>query len=165
MSLVRRLAVPALTATIALVILLALRPVSTGRALAIWVVLVAGIALLVLVGHSRETTGRQEASRFDAALRRRPPPAPEPVELLRIERELEQVKRTRALHRDARADVPYPVVALVGYTNAGKSTLFNRLTRADVMAAVVLGPSAGSRATSRATSRPEAASDRPRPPR
>ncbi len=53
----------------------------------------------------------------------------------RIERDLEAVKRTRALHRAARRDVPYPVVALVGYTNAGKSTLFNRLTAADVVAA------------------------------
>jgi GTPase len=56
----------------------------------------------------------------------------------RIERELEGVKRTRALHRASRSDVPYPIVALVGYTNAGKSTLFNRLTRADVMAADML---------------------------
>lgn len=52
----------------------------------------------------------------------------------RIERDLEQVKRTRGLHRTKRQDVPYPVVALVGYTNAGKSTLFNRLTSANVMA-------------------------------
>ncbi len=58
--------------------------------------------------------------------------------MVRIERELESVKRTRALHRASRADVPYPIVALVGYTNAGKSTLFNRLTRADVMAADML---------------------------
>jgi len=58
--------------------------------------------------------------------------------MVRIERELDQVKRTRALHRASRADVPYPVVALVGYTNAGKSTLFNRLTRAEVMAADML---------------------------
>ena len=58
--------------------------------------------------------------------------------MVRIERELEGVKRTRALHRASRADVPYPVVALVGYTNAGKSTLFNRLTRAEVMAADML---------------------------
>ena len=58
--------------------------------------------------------------------------------MVKIERDLESVKRTRALHRASRADVPYPVVALVGYTNAGKSTLFNRLTRADVVAADML---------------------------
>ncbi|NJL08578.1 MAG: GTPase HflX, partial [Methylacidiphilales bacterium] len=51
-----------------------------------------------------------------------------------IERELEQVTRTRALHRKSRERVPFPVVALVGYTNAGKSTLFNRLTQAEVFA-------------------------------
>jgi GTPase len=55
-----------------------------------------------------------------------------------LKRELEGVKRTRALHREARKRVPYPVVALVGYTNAGKSTLFNRLTRAEVVAADML---------------------------
>jgi GTP-binding protein HflX len=55
-----------------------------------------------------------------------------------LKRELETVKRTRALHREARKRVPYPVVALVGYTNAGKSTLFNRLTRAEVVAADML---------------------------
>jgi GTP-binding protein HflX len=54
--------------------------------------------------------------------------------ITRLKRDLEQVKRTRTLHRDARRRVPYPVVALVGYTNAGKSTLFNRLTRAEVFA-------------------------------
>jgi GTP-binding protein HflX len=54
--------------------------------------------------------------------------------IIRIKRELEDVKRTRGLHRKARSRVPYPVVALVGYTNAGKSTLFNRVTRATVMA-------------------------------
>lgn len=52
----------------------------------------------------------------------------------KIERELESVKRTRSLHRASRKRVPYPVVALVGYTNAGKSTLFNRLTSAEVLA-------------------------------
>ncbi|MGH7089549.1 MAG: GTPase HflX [Stellaceae bacterium] len=52
-----------------------------------------------------------------------------------LKRELEEVRRTRALHRDARKRVPYPVVALVGYTNAGKSTLFNRLTCAAVTSA------------------------------
>jgi GTP-binding protein HflX len=55
-----------------------------------------------------------------------------------LKRELEGVTRTRALHREARKRVPYPVVALVGYTNAGKSTLFNRLTRAEVVAADML---------------------------
>ncbi len=58
--------------------------------------------------------------------------------IVRIERELEGVKRRRALHRASRDAVPYPIIALVGYTNAGKSTLFNRLTRAEVMAADML---------------------------
>ena len=54
--------------------------------------------------------------------------------IARIKQDLEQVKRTRALHRDSRKRVPYPVAALVGYTNAGKSTLFNRLARSGVVA-------------------------------
>lgn len=54
--------------------------------------------------------------------------------IARLRRDLEEVKRTRALHRRARRRVPFPVVAMVGYTNAGKSTLFNRLTQADVLA-------------------------------
>jgi GTP-binding protein HflX len=58
--------------------------------------------------------------------------------IARIEAELEKVKRTRKLHRDSRKRVPYPVAALVGYTNAGKSTLFNRMTRARVLAADML---------------------------
>jgi len=52
--------------------------------------------------------------------------------IAKLRRELDDVKRTRTLHRQARRRVPYPVVALVGYTNAGKSTLFNRLTRSAV---------------------------------
>jgi len=52
----------------------------------------------------------------------------------KIRRELDQVTKTRKLHRASRQKVPYPIVALVGYTNAGKSTLFNKLTDADVMA-------------------------------
>ena len=52
--------------------------------------------------------------------------------IVRIKEELAGVRRTRGLHRDARRRVPYPVMALVGYTNAGKSTLFNRLTGAGV---------------------------------
>ena len=52
----------------------------------------------------------------------------------KLERELEKVRRTRTLHRAQRKKVPHPVVALVGYTNAGKSTLFNQLTGANVMA-------------------------------
>jgi len=58
--------------------------------------------------------------------------------IARLKRELDGVKRTRTLHREARRRVPYPVVALVGYTNAGKSTLFNRLTQSSVVAGDML---------------------------
>ncbi|GAA3856417.1 GTPase HflX [[Pseudomonas] carboxydohydrogena] len=58
--------------------------------------------------------------------------------ITRIENDLRKVQATRRLHRAGRQRVPYRVVALVGYTNAGKSTLFNRLTRADVQAADML---------------------------
>jgi GTP-binding protein HflX len=58
--------------------------------------------------------------------------------IARIEAELEKVKRTRKLHRLSRKRVPYPIIALVGYTNAGKSTLFNRMSRARVLEADML---------------------------
>ena len=89
MSLLRRLVVPVVAATVALVALLALKPLSTSRALAIWVVIVTGMALLGLVRHSRRQAGGRSTSRFEAALRPRTRAATEPVELLRMQRELE----------------------------------------------------------------------------
>ncbi|HWF95741.1 MAG TPA: GTPase HflX [Xanthobacteraceae bacterium] len=58
--------------------------------------------------------------------------------IARLETELDKVKRTRKLHRLSRQRVPYPIVALVGYTNAGKSTLFNRMSKAKVLASDML---------------------------
>ena len=87
MRVARRLVAPVFVATVALVVLLALRPLSTSRALGIWVVIVAALALLLLVRHSRG--GERHLARFEAALRGREPAPSEPVELLRMERELE----------------------------------------------------------------------------
>lgn len=90
MRLFLRLAVPTFLATGALVVLLALRPLSTARAFAIWILLLAAIALVELVGDSRRRSGGlRSESRFEDALRARPPQAPQPVELLRMERDLE----------------------------------------------------------------------------
>jgi hypothetical protein len=85
--LARRLVAPVFVATVTLVVLLALRPLSTSRALGIWVVIVAALALLLLVRHSRD--GERHVAHFEAALRGRTPTPSEPVELLRMERELE----------------------------------------------------------------------------
>ena len=76
-------------------------------------------------------------------------------QMVRLRRQLEKVVRTRTLHRAARAKVPYPIVALVGYTNAGKSTLFNRLTGAEVLAKDMLFATLDP--TMRAISLPDAA--------
>jgi hypothetical protein len=80
---------PAIAAGLALVVLLALPPLPTSRALAIWAVLVAAIALVVLVRHSHEGARPQHSRRFEAALRGRPATTPQPVELMRAERDLE----------------------------------------------------------------------------
>jgi hypothetical protein len=75
-------------AAVVLIALLALPRLSTSRALAIWVVVVAALVLLALVGHSRERGRPEHPARFEDALRRRKRPDSEPVELLRMEREL-----------------------------------------------------------------------------
>jgi hypothetical protein len=87
--LARQLARPTVLAAVVLVVLLALRPLSTSRALAIWVVVVAAIVLVLLVRHSRGGRAPQHGGRFEAALRGRKETAQPPVELLRMERELE----------------------------------------------------------------------------
>jgi hypothetical protein len=86
--LARELAVPVALAAVSLAALLAVRPLSTSRALAIWIVLLAALTLLTLVRHARRGRPRRR-SRFEAALHPRPPKSPQPVELMRIERELE----------------------------------------------------------------------------
>ena len=88
MSLAVRLVRLAIVATVVLIVLLALPPLSTSRALAIWVVLLAGLVLVAVAGHSRERGRPAHAARFEEALRTRKPKDSEPVELLRMEREL-----------------------------------------------------------------------------
>jgi hypothetical protein len=84
----RQLVALVAVATVALVALLALRPLSTSRAFAIWTLLVAAIALVSLVRLSRGSGGPQRALRFESALRDRPEALSQPVELMRMEREL-----------------------------------------------------------------------------
>jgi hypothetical protein len=88
-KLARQLALPAVVAAVVLLALLALRPLATPRAFAIWIVVVAAIVLLMLVRHSRGGQGLQHAGHFEAALRRRKETPQPPVDLLRMERELE----------------------------------------------------------------------------
>jgi len=76
---------------------------------------------LSFVGGAGETQIESDRRQIDAAI-------------IRLKRQLAKVMKTRALHRAARKKIPYPIVALVGYTNAGKSTIFNTLTGAEVMA-------------------------------
>jgi hypothetical protein len=83
-----RLARPATAAALALVVLLALPSLSHAHALAIWFVLVTALVLVVLIQHSREPNRPRHVARFEQALRRRKPADSEPVELLRMEREL-----------------------------------------------------------------------------
>jgi hypothetical protein len=75
-------------AIVALIVLLAIHKLSTPRALAIWVVLVAALVLVALVRHSREPAGAESVHRFEAALRSRRPATAEPEELLRMDREI-----------------------------------------------------------------------------
>jgi hypothetical protein len=79
---------PAIAAAIVLIVLLAVPPLSTSRALAIWIVFVTALVLVELTVHSRRRERPAQAARFEDALRRRKPADPEPVELLRMEREL-----------------------------------------------------------------------------
>jgi hypothetical protein len=84
----RKLVGPVALAAVALVLLLSVRPLSTSRALSIWILLLAAMALVALSRGMREGDGAPGARRFEAALRRRPRPAQEPVELVRMDREL-----------------------------------------------------------------------------
>jgi hypothetical protein len=88
MRLAARLGWPATVAVIVLAVLLTVSRLSTSRAVAIWIVLVTALALMVLTRRSRESSGAESASRFEQALRRPKPPTAQPVELLRMEREL-----------------------------------------------------------------------------
>ena len=88
MRIARQLAMPAALATVALVVLLAVRPLSTSRAFAIWTLLVAALALAALLRLSRGNGGPRHERRFEAALQGRTEVTPKPVELLRMEREL-----------------------------------------------------------------------------
>jgi hypothetical protein len=88
-KLVRQLTLPAVVAAVVLLALLALRPLATPRALAIWIVVVTAIVLLVLVRHSRGGHRLQHTGRFEATLRGRKEAPQPPVDLLRMERELE----------------------------------------------------------------------------
>ena len=88
MRLALRLARSAVVATVVLVVLLFVPGVSTTRAFAIWIVVVAALVLLSLVRHSREDGDPEPASRFEQALRGRKPTAAQPEELLRMDREL-----------------------------------------------------------------------------
>jgi hypothetical protein len=83
-----RLAWTSIVAAVALVVLLAIHKLSTSRALAIWVVLVAALVLVALVRHSRQDDEEEPARRFEAALRRRKPATSAPEELLRMDREI-----------------------------------------------------------------------------
>jgi hypothetical protein len=83
-----RLARSTLAATVVLVVLLAVPKLSTPRALAIWIVLVTALVLLSLIHHAREHGGPERASGFEQALRKQKPTAAQPLELLRMDREL-----------------------------------------------------------------------------
>ena len=88
MRLASRFVRPATAATVVLVVLLAVPRLSTSRALGIWIVLVAALVLVALIGHAREQARPEHPARFEGGLHRRKPTDSQPVELLRMEREL-----------------------------------------------------------------------------